>query len=73
MSNQETNHKECEGCLDREECALEPYFIDHHDNKIECPCSTCLIKGICIKACDEFNKFYTIYLRNKNEQIRNRL
>jgi len=58
MSKQETNYKECNGCKSNEtECALKPYFIDNQGNKRVCPCSICLVKGICKAPCDDYNLY----------------
>jgi len=55
------NHEECRGCKGCDSkglCVLKSYYIDDLGNKIKCPCSTCLIKGICIKICDEVKGYY---------------
>jgi len=59
MDKQETNYKECEGCGPSSvTCLLKPYYINQQGNKIECPCITCLIKGICIDPCDKIQDYY---------------
>jgi len=45
--------KECKGCSISKCCSLKPYFIDD-DNKIICPCTVCLVKGICNTLCNDF-------------------
>jgi len=70
MSNQKTNYKECNGCKSNEtECVLKPYYINNQGDKLECPCSTCLIKGICIKACNEFNTYIDNTYNKRNERV----
>jgi len=46
--------KECEGCAINHRCDLQPHYIDQQGNEKTCPCSTCLIKGICENSCQEF-------------------
>jgi len=44
------NHEECRGCKGCDSkglCVLKSYYIDD-----------CLIKGICIKICDEVKGYY---------------
>ncbi len=44
----------CKGCLNCDDiciCRFEMY-----DASL-CPCQICLIKGICIEICEEYNKF----------------
>jgi len=51
--------KECEGCGPSSvTCILEPYYINKQGDKLECPCITCLIKGICIDPCDKIQDYY---------------
>jgi len=56
------NLKECRGCRGCRGyvnvCLLEPHYIDDQGNKTECPCLTCLIKGICNKSCDKIQTYY---------------
>jgi len=51
-------YKECEGCDCEGSCVLEPYYINEQGNKTECPCQTCLIKGICNKLCDNIITYH---------------
>jgi len=47
-------YKECEGCGPTHLiCILKPKYIDDQGNKIVCPCTTCLVKGICNKSCND--------------------
>jgi len=59
MSSQKTNLKikDCKGCLSSNYCNLDSRRIDKQGNKIMCPCSICLIKGICKKICYEFRQY----------------
>jgi len=60
-------YKECEGCAyeglcDYEgSCVLEPYYINKQGDKLVCPCSICLVKGVCIKSCKEIQLYYLSY------------
>jgi len=74
MIKQETNLKEyeeecercegCRGCSDSNgSCVLNPYYTNKHGNKIECPCQTCLVKGICIKTCGKLQDYYNQVVR----------
>ncbi len=53
--------KGCEGCADlssMNKCGIFVYPTIMLDNKIlECPCKTCLIKGICRMECESFIKY----------------
>jgi len=73
MSSQKTKLKvkECRGCSSRNYCNLKPYYIDDQNNKLECPCVTCLVKGICRNLCNDlrvysshFWAYYKIYYEN---------
>lgn len=45
------HYKQCKGCLSLiQETCMQQYEIYK-----TCPCQKCLIKGICIKACDEYS------------------
>jgi len=59
----------CKGCLSYNNSAQKPGCIligDGEGYKV-CPCSICLIKGICVKPC----KAYTIALARKHRGISN--
>jgi len=64
MSERDIN---CKGCLNeiKDICLLRPNYIDEQGNKIECPCQTCLIKGICIKECDELHVYFSRVVRQR--------
>jgi len=70
MSEQETNLKEyeeecrgCKGCGPSSiTCPLKPHFIDNQGNKIICPCSTCLIKMICVSSCDKIQEYIALIM-----------
>jgi len=59
MSNQETSLKvkDCKGCLGSNYCNLNSRHIDDQGNENICPCSTCLIKGICEVVCYDFRQY----------------
>jgi len=54
-------YKQCEGCLsyDKERpwvnCSVRG--ISYIPQGLICPCSTCLLKGICLEICEEFDLF----------------
>jgi len=60
-----TNEKECKGCYIEFHCNLKAYYIDDQDNKVECPCQICLIKGICRDLCNNF----IVYRKNLMEYL----
>jgi len=66
MSNQKTNYKnykECEGCgPSLITCPLKPHYIDNQGNKIICPCSICLVKGICVSSCDKIQEYIALIM-----------
>jgi len=73
----ETKYKECEGCRgcgsyhiegDARILILRPYYINEQGNKIECPCQTCLIKGICKDPCDDVQVYYNFHNIAKNKK-----
>jgi len=47
------NCKGCKGCLGD----AGPQYMDEDGVTKECPCSTCLVKGICEKTCEEFYEY----------------
>jgi hypothetical protein len=49
----------CIGCYERELCKsnFEERLRYTKETNNSCPCSICLIKGICIRACPEFAQF----------------
>jgi len=73
MSKQEIKYKECNGCKSykgyKGKCFLVPYYFNEQGNKLECPCSTCLVKGICEKPCDEFNLYIDNTYNKRNERV----
>ena len=67
MSNSNENehynnekYKECKGCVIIKNCSLKPRF---ESNGIieECPCATCLVKGICSPICKSFNDYVDLH------------
>jgi len=62
----EQNYEECKGCRGCDgECILKPNYIDKQGDKLECPCQTCLVKGICVKPCVELQEYYHSNLSDK--------
>jgi len=53
-------YEECKGCVIVTNCNLEPRF---ESNGIieECPCSTCLVKGICLPMCKRLERYDDLY------------
>ncbi len=57
--------KYCEGCrsIDRQ-CTLRIYVryaMEETTSKIgNCPCGTCLVKGVCRSPCEDYMNFLTI-------------
>jgi len=46
------NNDICHGCADYNACILA-----EERSKNKCPCSNCLLKGICENLCEEFTNF----------------
>ena len=68
--------EECKGCrtLNRKCCFVHnkmsrKYFINDKI-KLECPCSKCLIKGVCKIECDAFIQFGIVSIE-KIKRFRN--
>lgn len=58
MTKQTDKIKESDGCIGcrslESNCVMKQIFTGE---LLEfCPCSNCLIKGMCIRACDKFTK-----------------
>lgn len=60
-----TNFEVCAGCRVIEECYLKP-FNKKNDT---CPCSLCLIKGVCLDPCDKYVKYRKIERQIKYDEI----
>lgn len=56
-------HKECKGCRWRPHCTVRPYYKNEISETVECPCSICLIKGICRDwmSCMPWHTYITNY------------
>ena len=60
------NKEECNGCYRKEtELCLFLYAFDHKylDKKLvidvdDCPCNTCIIKGVCNRPCGDRYEFW---------------
>jgi len=58
---EEEFYKRCEGCLSyskvigKPRCSLKR--ISYIREELTCPCSICLVKGVCNTDCEEFIKF----------------
>lgn len=60
------SNKKCKGCKYAGTCRYSSYIIE----EIECPCVTCLIKGICSTwiECESWEKYrltYNYYLMRR--------
>jgi len=54
------SHKECEGC---NVCyGIRPYYKNKDGIIEECPCSKCLIKGICKHTCKAYRNYLQAYV-----------
>lgn len=70
MSKNKDFYKQCKGCrsysqmLKKPNCSVKriPYIPEG----LVCPCSICLVKCMCINACNEFEEF--IYLLKETEK-----
>ena len=48
----------CKGCLTYENMTKDIMCnLPHKKNGHSCPCSTCLIKSVCIKSCDLIEEY----------------
>ncbi len=61
----------CKGCKDYDPNYHHPDYKNCHVaseslNKIQCPCSTCLIKGICEISCDLFRKYDELIIHEES-------
>lgn len=45
--------EKCKGCKGSEYFCLMPLKIED----VECPCYTCLVKGVCVDACQLYNDY----------------
>jgi len=77
MGKQEIKFKECEGCKEYQEyqgekiicwLTLEPYYFNKQGNKRVCPCSICLIKGVCVKSCKKIQLYYLGYSKMRRSK-----
>ncbi len=46
--------KHCKGCYAYTRTERSPCSISGYNKKGECPCTTCIIKVMCNKTCDDF-------------------
>ncbi len=51
-----TTNNDCKGCYSKSRNNI-CVRMHHYKNGI-CPCVTCLIKVMCMEACDEYRKFW---------------
>jgi len=55
--------KDCDGCaaLNDDEpggCYLKDFMEDKHITDMDCPCATCIVKGVCLfSTCSLYNDF----------------
>ncbi len=50
---EEDKQKECKGCTIR----IEKCIVFRYGNVKKCPCSSCLVKVVCVEACVKFDDF----------------
>jgi len=43
----------CAGCVMKGQCDIAPNFKDE-----TCPCSDCLVKGVCANTCNNWETYY---------------
>lgn len=61
------NNDSCKGCRVK----LDECFIQVNNMADNCPCSTCLVKGICLDICQERNDYaYKNYFKDHPERMR---
>jgi len=66
-------HEHCKGCLtygekyDKCEGSIASLF----NLKGKCPCSNCLVKMMCRKSCNDYNRFENIYLEKLKKENSN--
>ncbi len=71
---EENKHKDCHGCLTNNGSTHVSMYKYWKRNNTKCPCSICLIKGVCSDACEEYGKFWArldVATYDKNEGYRN--
>jgi hypothetical protein len=56
MTNQKNRNKRCAGCGDAGSCE----FTSHVGNLL-CPCTSCIVKGVCVTPCKEFAEYMDKY------------
>jgi hypothetical protein len=47
----------CEGCCTSFNSQDESCQLSKHNDSGQCPCSTCIVKVMCEKSCDDFDEF----------------
>jgi len=54
-------HK-CKGCRSETNyCKVFPIHMDKNGIVKKCPCEECLVKGICIRSCEEYLEYIDSY------------
>lgn len=54
----DNKYEDCKGCITlSQEGHCFSQFIPYISETKHCPCLTCLVKVICIGACEEFNEY----------------
>jgi len=61
-------YKACNGCSIIYQCNLSPCCLDNQASKLTCPCTICLLKGICNKICEEFQSYRIICIKDSLEK-----
>jgi hypothetical protein len=70
MSNSKRD-LQCKGCLTYESNLYNCDCMLLYKYEVQCPCATCLIKAVCVIACDSFINLARKYRRIYNEENSN--
>ena len=49
--------KLCRGCQSKSQCFFNQNSIVEFDTE-NCPCQKCILKGVCVKICDAYDRYY---------------
>ena len=61
--------KYCEGCPEASSRDSNCYYSNNINADGKCPCTICIIKPMCLTACDCFHAYYQRYLDLKQGRI----
>jgi hypothetical protein len=60
--------RNCKGCRSEEQCSFLIYYHEFEFYKYVCPCSTCLVKAMCSRMCEERDDLYQLIYRDYAEK-----